>query len=100
MARGTTDAARRAELVEAAIGEIARRGSLSVTVAQIARRAGVSSALAHHYLGEVDALLLAAMRHILTLHGRAVRRRLEGAAGPRGRVEAVVRGSLDRKSVV
>jgi TetR/AcrR family transcriptional repressor of bet genes len=39
---------RRRALIGAALGEIADRGSLDVTVAQIAHRAGVSSALAHH----------------------------------------------------
>jgi TetR/AcrR family transcriptional repressor of bet genes len=89
-----TDQARRTQLVGAAIDEIARRGALDVTVAQIARRAGVSSALAHHYFGTKERIFLAAMRHILDLHGRAVRRALEGAETPRARVEAVVRGSF------
>lgn len=94
MRRNDTEDARRAELVDAAIGEIARRGSLDVTVAQIAKRAGVSSALAHHYFGTKERLFLAAMRHILALHGTAVGRLLAGAKTPRARVEAVVRGSF------
>jgi len=39
---------RRAALVEATITEIGVQGNLDVTVSQIARRAGMSSALAHH----------------------------------------------------
>ena len=39
---------RRAALVKATIAEIGRAGSLDVTVSQIAKRAGMSSALAHH----------------------------------------------------
>ena len=42
------EALRRSALVEATIHEIGARGSLDVTVSQIARRAGMSSALAHH----------------------------------------------------
>ena len=42
---------RREALVKATIAEIGQAGSLDVTVAQIARRAGMSSALAHHYFG-------------------------------------------------
>ena len=42
---------RRSALVEATIHEIGARGSLDVTVNQIAKRAGMSSALAHHYFG-------------------------------------------------
>ena len=39
---------RRAALVEATIAAIGEAGSLEVTVSQIAKRAGMSSALAHH----------------------------------------------------
>jgi TetR/AcrR family transcriptional repressor of bet genes len=39
---------RRAALMEAAVAEIGEAGTLDVTVGQIARRAGMSSALAHH----------------------------------------------------
>jgi TetR/AcrR family transcriptional repressor of bet genes len=42
---------RRKDLISAAIQTIGERGSLDVTVAQIARKAGVSAALAHHYFG-------------------------------------------------
>ena len=42
---------RRGALVQATIHEIGRAGSLDVTVTQIAKRAGMSSALAHHYFG-------------------------------------------------
>ena len=94
MSRTSTEAARRGDLVDAAIGEIGRRGSLDVTVAQIARAAGVSSALAHHYFGTKERILTAAMRRILDMHGRAVRARLSAVAGPRARVEAVIRGSF------
>src|SRR6056297_3863341 len=94
MRKPGTEAGRRADLVNAAIGETAARRSRDVTVAQIARRAGVSSALAHHYFGTKERIFAAAMRHILELHGQSVRRRLEGAETPRARVEAVVGGSF------
>ena len=57
--------ARRRALIGAALKEISDRGSLDVTVAQIATRDGVSSALAHHYFGANDDLILATMRHLL-----------------------------------
>ncbi|MEO0746592.1 MAG: TetR family transcriptional regulator, partial [Pseudomonadota bacterium] len=56
---------RRDALVRATIAEIGAAGTLDVTVSQIARRAGMSSALAHHYFGGKDRIFLAAMRHIL-----------------------------------
>ena len=56
---------RRKALIDATISAIGERGSLDVTMSEIAGRAGVSSALAHHYFGAKDELLLATMRHIL-----------------------------------
>lgn len=94
MPRAGTEAIRRAGLVDAAIAEIGSVGSLDVTVGAIARRAGVSSALAHHYFGTKEAIFLSAMRHILSLYGAEVRRRLAEARTPRARLEAVVRGSF------
>ncbi|SHI38953.1 choline-binding transcriptional repressor BetI [Wenxinia saemankumensis] len=85
---------RKAALIDAAIHEIGARGSLEVTVAQIARRAGVSSALAHHYFGGKEDLFLAAMRHVLREFGRAVRSELSAAQGPRGRAEGILRASF------
>ncbi|SFQ97174.1 transcriptional regulator, TetR family [Poseidonocella sedimentorum] len=85
---------RREALVKATIEEIGAAGSLDVTVARIARRAGVSSALAHHYFGGKDDILLAAMRHILTVYARDVRAALRGAEGPRARLEAVIVASF------
>ena len=83
-----------ASLVQATIAEIGSQGSLDITVNQIARRAGVSSALAFHYFGSKDQMLLSAMRFILTTYGAEVRRELAGVRTSRQRVEAVVRGSF------
>ena len=84
---------RRDAQVKATIAEIGQAGSLDVTVSQIARRAGMSSALAHHYFGGKAQIFLAAMRHILTEYGAEVRRELAGP--PAGeRAEAIVRASF------
>ncbi|NCQ23313.1 MAG: transcriptional regulator BetI [Roseovarius sp.] len=85
---------RRTALVEATICEIGAQGTLDVTVAQIARRAGMSSALAHHYLGSKEQIFVAAMRHILTLYSAEVRGALSMAQGPRARIEAIIRASF------
>ena len=87
---------RRAALVKAAIEEIGRAGSLDVTVGRIAGRAGVSAALAHHYFGGKEQLFLAAMRHILTVYGTAVREALGAGQEPRARIEAVIRASFGK----
>ena len=85
---------RKEALVKATIVEIGRVGSLDVTVSQIAKRAGMSSALAHHYFGSKEEMFLAAMRHVLTLYGAEVRGALAGAEGAEGRLKAVLRASF------
>lgn len=85
---------RRSALVEATIHEIGSSGTLDVTVSQIARRAGVSSALAHHYFGSKEQIFAAAMRHILTLYAAEVRGAMIMARGPRERIEAIIRASF------
>jgi TetR/AcrR family transcriptional repressor of bet genes len=85
---------RRDALVKATIATVGQAGSLDVTVGQIARAAGMSSALAHHYFGAKEQIFDAAMRHILALYGAEVRAALAEAATPRARVEAVVRASF------
>ena len=85
---------RKDALIKATIVEIGRSGSLDVTVGQIAKRAGMSTALAHHYFGSKEEMFLAAMRHVLTLYGAEVRGALAVAEGPRARVEAILRASF------
>ncbi|QBY02567.1 transcriptional regulator BetI [Rhodophyticola sp. CCM32] len=85
---------RRSALVEATIIEIGRIGTLDITVAQIAKRAGMSSALAHHYFGGKEQMFAAAMRHVMTLYGAEVRGALAMAHSPRDRVEAIIRASF------
>jgi len=85
---------RRASLIKATIAEIGQAGTLEVTVSRIAKRAGMSSALAHHYFGSKEALFLAAMRDVLRLYGAEVRGALAAAEGPEGRARAVIRASF------
>ena len=85
---------RRSALIDATIHEIGVHGSLDVTVGQIARRAGMSPALAHHYFGSKEAIFTAAMRHILGHYGAEVRGALSMAKTPHQRVEAIVRASF------
>ncbi|MEM9793020.1 MAG: transcriptional regulator BetI [Pseudomonadota bacterium] len=89
--RTGTEALRKRELIDATIFEIGQLGSLNVTVSQIARKAGVSSALAHHYFGSKDQIFLAAMRHVLTVFADEVHALRGAAYTPRGRVAAIVR---------
>ena len=81
---------RRRALIDAAISTIGERGALDVTMSQIAGRAGVSSALAHHYFGAKDDLLRATMRHLLEALAADARKALRQATTPRERVSAVI----------
>ncbi len=85
---------RRAALVQAAIAEIGAAGSLDVTVGQIAKRAGMSTALAHHYFGGKNQIFLAAMRHILRDFGAEVVAALRETRTPRARAEALIATSF------
>ncbi|HEY5820183.1 MAG TPA: transcriptional regulator BetI [Mesorhizobium sp.] len=81
---------RRRALIDAAISAIGARGSLDVTMTDIAGRAGVSTALAHHYFGAKDELLAATMWHLLADLGLELRRKLQAADSPRERISTVV----------
>lgn len=85
---------RRTALVEATIAEIGARGSLDVTVGQIAKRAGMSTALAHHYFGGKNQIFLAAMQQILRDFGAEVRKGLHAAQTPKERVDALINASF------
>jgi TetR/AcrR family transcriptional regulator, transcriptional repressor of bet genes len=81
---------RRRALIDATLSAIGNRGSLDVTMSEIAGRAGVSSALAHHYFGAKDDLLQATMRHLLTELNGDTRQALSAGRTPRERVSATI----------
>ena len=88
---------RRKALIAAAIDSIHATGMAQVTMGDIARRAGVSAALAHHYFGGKDQLLLATMRHLLAELAEEIQARLSAARTPRERISAVIRGNFAEK---
>ncbi|MDB6452178.1 choline-binding transcriptional repressor BetI [Falsirhodobacter sp. 20TX0035] len=85
---------RRAALIKATLEEIGAKGTLEVTVAKIARRAGVSAALAHHYFGGKEALFLAAMRSVLAHYSGDVRAALRDVRDPRQRLSGILEASF------
>ena len=88
---------RRKALIDATILTIGERGSLDVTMSAIAGRAGVSSALAHHYFGAKNELLQATMRHILAELGKDTRAALKAAGTGHARVSAIVAVNFSEK---
>jgi TetR/AcrR family transcriptional repressor of bet genes len=89
---------RREALVKATLAEIGNHGTLDVTVSQIARRAGMSSALAHHYFGSKERLFVATMRYTMGVYAAEVRGAMAMATTPRARVEAIIRASFSERN--
>jgi len=81
---------RRRALIDATISAIGERGSLDVTMSDIAGRAGVSSALAHHYFGAKGELLQATMRQLLADLGADATAALSRSRTARERLSAVI----------
>jgi betaine-aldehyde dehydrogenase len=92
--RDEAEEQRRVQLVDVTIDSLAEAGYVGTTLAEIARRAGVSPGLVAHYFGEKDALLEAAFRKLARIIGTRVRERLAQARTPRGRVQAVIDSNL------
>lgn len=81
---------RRRQLIEATIVAIAEVGFNATTIAEIARRADVSTGLVSFYFGDKDGLLEATLRHLARELSRAAAARMRDATTPRARVQAVI----------
>ena len=81
---------RREALISATIETLGDQGSLDVRVADIARKAGVSSGLAHHYFGSKERLLDATMHHLLVLLGTASGASQRISKTPEQRLQAIL----------
>ncbi|KQS96358.1 MULTISPECIES: transcriptional regulator BetI [unclassified Rhizobium] len=82
---------RRKALVDATLRAVGDHGSLTVTMSEIARHAGVSAALAHHYFGSKEQLVLETIRSLLRQLRADTVAALGAATTPRERVSAVIR---------
>lgn len=81
---------RRQQLVGAAIAVIHEQGFSRATVARIARQAGISSGMVHHYFESKEDLLFATMRHLLAELRTDAVTRLSRATGPDQRIRAII----------
>jgi TetR/AcrR family transcriptional repressor of bet genes len=95
---------RRKALITAAIAAIGEHGSLDVSVKEIARQAGMSSALAFHYFGGKDEIVLETMRYLLREFSKSVIEGLNRSHNAAGRVDTLICASFspdqfDRKTV-
>jgi AcrR family transcriptional regulator len=87
-ARKSADA-RRAELIEAAIRVITRKGFSAATTRDVAAEAGVSHSLLHHYVPSRDELMAAAFELEASRHLADFRLELAQLDSVRERIEAV-----------
>jgi len=85
---------RRGQLIGATIATIGERGFADASVVRIARRAGLSPGVVHHYFADKNALLEAAMRDLLRRLNRSVITRLALARHPVDRIKAVIDGNF------
>jgi len=92
--RDEAEEARRSQLIEVTIDSLAEVGYVGTTLAQIARRAGVSPGLVSHYFDDKDGLLEAAFRSLSRSLWARVRAKLALAHTPRARVQAVIDTNL------
>ncbi|KGD70665.1 transcriptional regulator BetI [Tatumella morbirosei] len=88
---------RRRQLIDATLETINEVGLHYATIAQIAKRAGVSTGIISHYFGDKNGLLEATMRDITTQLRTAILSRLKRlpATETRARLEAIVDGNFD-----
>jgi TetR/AcrR family transcriptional repressor of bet genes len=85
---------RRTQLIEAAISSLHDYGYADTTVARIAKKAGVSSGIVHHYFNGKDDLLFATMQYMLRELRAETLKRLKQAANPRERLSAIIEANF------
>ncbi len=92
---------RRRQLIDATLDAINEVGMHDATIAQIARRAGVSTGIISHYFKDKNGLLEATMRDITSQLRDAVLNRLhalpDGSASQR--LQAIVGGNFDETQI-
>ena len=84
---------RRQQLIDAAIASIHEHGFSSATVARIARKAGVSTGIVHHYFADKNDLLAATMRAMLDILRRDAVAGMRVAKDPTQRIYAIIHAS-------
>ena len=82
---------RRKALVDATLRAVGDHGSLTVSMSEIARHAGVSAALAHHYFGSKEQLVIETIRSLLRQLRVDTVAALSQSTTPRERLSAVIR---------
>jgi TetR/AcrR family transcriptional regulator, transcriptional repressor of bet genes len=85
---------RKSELQKAAFEVLFTQGFQSITVEQIADRAGISKGIVHHYFKSKQQLLRYAVRHGHAMYRTAVVTRLKEKRSPSERLWAIIDGNF------
>lgn len=94
MARKSIGEIRRQELIEAAYQLLITEGLQSLTVEKVARAAGASKGIVHHYFRDKLQLIEAALVHLSTFPGGVTSLRLKGAQSASERIWSIVASNL------
>ncbi len=88
---------RRRQLIDATIISIHEYGLADTTVTRIAKKAGVSPGIVHHYFADKDELLFETMRDMLENLRREAVDRFKRAKTPNQRLFAIIDASFSRQ---
>jgi TetR/AcrR family transcriptional regulator, transcriptional repressor of bet genes len=94
MSRVSISTVRRAELQRAAYEVVCRLGFNAATVEDVARHAGASKGMVHHYFDSKHHLLEYATRYAMGILGRAARERLRKVKSPSERLWAIIEANF------
>lgn len=85
---------RRRELIEVAYRLLIADGLHTLTVEKVARAAGASKGIIHHYFSNKTELIESALAHLSTFPGGVTAGRLEEATTPSARIWTIVKSNL------
>jgi TetR/AcrR family fatty acid metabolism transcriptional regulator len=88
------EAARRAQLVRCAIDTIAELGYARASLAEIAKRAGISKSVISYYFAGKDELIAQVVVEVFTAAAAFMRPRVEAAATAPGKLRAYIESNL------
>ncbi len=86
---------RHEELIDAAIAATFEEGYATVTMTEIARKAGATAASINYYFGSKEKLMEATMRRLMSTLRSVLIARLQSAETPRERLFAIVLANFD-----
>jgi AcrR family transcriptional regulator len=84
------ETARRAQIIECAIDAVAELGFGQASLAQIAKRAGISTGVISYYFAGKEELLRAVVVHVVEAAAAFIRPRVDFTAGPRAALRSYV----------